>query len=59
MMFMSSPGPVRLLGTGPFVALSCAFLGWELDSQDLIALPGVLSLQGCSLWLGLQGWSVV
>lgn len=59
MMFKSSPGPVRLLGLGTFVALSCAFLDWELYDRDLTALPGLLSFQGCSLWLGLQGLSVI
>lgn len=54
MMFTSSPGPVRLLGTGTFVALSCALLDWELDGQDLTALPGVLSFQGCSPGLGFR-----
>lgn len=46
MIFKSSPGPVRLLGLGTFVALSCALLDWELYGQDLTALPGVFSFLG-------------
>lgn len=60
MIFLSSPGPVRLLETGTFAVLSSALLDWELDCQDLTALPGRAFFSGRFLsGLGLRECSVV